>query len=346
MNGNVTLGNASADDVTVTGSLASSIPIKTTYSYDIGAATLGLRKLYLGSDDSGAFSTFLEAGTNSASYGLKLPDADGAALDYVQTDGSGQLAFVGGPTITSKTTTYTATTADKVITVTTGSSWTLTLYAASGNSGRTLRIYKTSSDTNILTITGNGSETISGYDNIYLVGQYEWVDLICNGSNWILLNFGPQYVGSAEGQETSGTAGGASSANTVQTRTINTAVGDLSKFASISSNQVTVGPGQYEVGGMAPAYKVNRHQAFLYDVTGTAYVADGVAAYNGSGDDDQGLATFQTKLRVTAANAYELRHWTSGAQAANGLGVNSDNHSSNPQSNEVYGKLVFRRVGP
>src|SRR3990167_8159938 len=47
LNGAVTLGNASGDDITVTGSLASSIPIKTTNSYDIGSATIGLRSIYI-----------------------------------------------------------------------------------------------------------------------------------------------------------------------------------------------------------------------------------------------------------------------------------------------------------
>lgn len=45
-NGNVTLGNASGDDITLTGSLASSIPIKTDSSYDIGTSSLRLRRLY------------------------------------------------------------------------------------------------------------------------------------------------------------------------------------------------------------------------------------------------------------------------------------------------------------
>jgi hypothetical protein len=189
-NGNVTLGNSGADDITVTGSLASSIPVKTTYSYDIGTSTIGIRKIYFGSDDSGAFTTALEAGTNASSYTLKLPDADGAAKDYVQTDGSGQLSFVGGPGITSKTTTYTATTADKVISVTTGSAWTLTLYAASGNAGRTIKIIKTSSDTNLLTIDGNGAETINGSATYLISDQYEFVEIMCDGSNWVVINKG------------------------------------------------------------------------------------------------------------------------------------------------------------
>jgi hypothetical protein len=193
LNANVTLGNASGDDLTFTGSLASSIPIKTTYSYDIGTATVGLRKLYLGADDSSANSIFLEAGTPSSSYGLKFPDADGAAKDYLQTDASGQLSFVGGPALTAKTTTYTATTADKVITAdTSGGAWTLTLYAASGNAGRTLIIKKISSDTTELTIDGNSAETIDGATTTKLYIQYDFIEIVCDGSNWLVLRDGRQ----------------------------------------------------------------------------------------------------------------------------------------------------------
>jgi len=52
--GAVTLGDASADDITFTGSLASSIPIKTTNAVDIGSATLGLRAAYFGANSQTA----------------------------------------------------------------------------------------------------------------------------------------------------------------------------------------------------------------------------------------------------------------------------------------------------
>lgn len=48
ISGNTTIGNASSDDLTVTASLASSIPIKTTNSYDLGATSLTFRTGYFG----------------------------------------------------------------------------------------------------------------------------------------------------------------------------------------------------------------------------------------------------------------------------------------------------------
>ncbi len=45
-NGNCNLGNASADDVTFTGSLASTIPIKTDDTYNIGSSSLRLSTVF------------------------------------------------------------------------------------------------------------------------------------------------------------------------------------------------------------------------------------------------------------------------------------------------------------
>ena len=100
LNGAVTLGNASGDDLTVTGSLASSIPIKTTNSYDIGANTLALRAAYIASTDGAAYAHKILGGTIGANYNFILPTfsytnptTDGTIYDLLQTNGSGAMSF-------------------------------------------------------------------------------------------------------------------------------------------------------------------------------------------------------------------------------------------------------------
>jgi hypothetical protein len=91
-NANVTLGNGTPDDITVSGSLASSIPIKTNNSYDIGTSTLGLAGVYLGAPSSR--STRVRAHQSlSGSYTATLPDNNYAAGKVSRTDGSAQLAW-------------------------------------------------------------------------------------------------------------------------------------------------------------------------------------------------------------------------------------------------------------
>lgn len=95
-NGAVTLGNGTPDDITVSGALASSIPIKTNNSFDIGSATLGLAGVYLGAPSSR--STRLRAHQSlGASNTLVLPNGGGTAEYEMCTDGSGNLDFRAPP---------------------------------------------------------------------------------------------------------------------------------------------------------------------------------------------------------------------------------------------------------
>jgi hypothetical protein len=129
---------------------------------------------------------------NSSGNGLtKATLTAGSNVTITNGNGSISIAATGGASsalnIVSKTTTYTATTSDDLI-LCSGSAFTVTLYAASGNSGKQIRFKKTDSSTaNTITIDGNGSETIDGALTYTLDVQYEEVTLVCDGSNWYVL---------------------------------------------------------------------------------------------------------------------------------------------------------------
>lgn len=89
LNGHINLGNSSADDLTITASLASSLPIKTTNTYNIGSATLGLAGVYFGTGDTDTARIVSAALAASRTY--TLPDAGGAA-DFVMTAGTQTIA--------------------------------------------------------------------------------------------------------------------------------------------------------------------------------------------------------------------------------------------------------------
>lgn len=92
ISGNTTVGNASSDDLTVTASLASTIPIKTTNSYDIGSSTLGLRALYFGANSQTV--NIKGSGSMSATWTLTLPVSGGTSKHVLETDGSGTTSWV------------------------------------------------------------------------------------------------------------------------------------------------------------------------------------------------------------------------------------------------------------
>lgn len=75
-NGAVTLGNASGDDITVNGSIASHLVPEATDSYDLGSATYAFRHIY----SSGAFATTLTTdATSTAAGSIKTAGGIGAA---------------------------------------------------------------------------------------------------------------------------------------------------------------------------------------------------------------------------------------------------------------------------
>lgn len=89
LNGNINLGNASADDLTIAASLASSLPIKTNNSFDVGSATLGLRKLYLGNAGAGATCDIVSA-SHATTREYTIPDA-GAAANFVMSEATATI---------------------------------------------------------------------------------------------------------------------------------------------------------------------------------------------------------------------------------------------------------------
>jgi hypothetical protein len=92
--------------------------------------------------------------------------------------------------VTTKTGAYTATSSDDLILCdASGGAFTVTLPAASTNSGLILTIKKTDNSlANKVTIDGNGSETIDGATTRKLCTQYESYRIISDGSNWVVLD--------------------------------------------------------------------------------------------------------------------------------------------------------------
>jgi hypothetical protein len=73
---------------------------------------------------------------------------------------------------------------------TSGGAWTLTLPTAVGNSGKTFRIKKTTSDTSLLTIDPNGSQTIDGLTTDTLIYQNDWIAIVSDNTNWQIVASG------------------------------------------------------------------------------------------------------------------------------------------------------------
>ena len=88
LNGAITLGNATTDDITITGYLASSFIPKTNQTYDIGTPDLGLRALYLGVASAGALTAKVIASASIAADRIYTMPEAGTDASFVMTAGT------------------------------------------------------------------------------------------------------------------------------------------------------------------------------------------------------------------------------------------------------------------
>ena len=118
------------------------------------------------------------------------------------------------------------------------------------------------------------------------------------------------------------TGGGTFTAGGDRTRDLNTEITDADGIVSISSNQFTLQAGSYLIKGSAPAFDVDRHVAWVYDVTAGGNVGEmGANAYANNTTD---RSFFQVRVTISSANVYEIRHRCNTSKSGNGFGVESN----------------------
>ena len=134
--------------------------------------------------------------------------------------------------------------------------------------------------------------------------------------------------------KTSGTAGGSFNLGAWRTRTLNTESVDESSIATLAANQITLtAAGYYYIRTSAPAYRVNQHQARIYETTGTitsgnmvSGVILGQNAFTSSSDYVQTNSYVIGKFQLTASdisngyNIIELQHQCTATQSGDGFG--------------------------
>lgn len=190
-NGSTTLGSSAVDDITLNGSIATTLGIKTTTSYDIGSTSIGLRAIYLGDAGSAARCTKLLGATISAGWTFTFPTGAGTLGMSLMTNGSGVTSWRHQEKALSKTADYTATQDETLILCdATGGVFTITLPPVASSTGKRYTIKKIASDTglNQITIDADGSETIDGATTTRVDTFGETVTLVCDGSTWSVVS--------------------------------------------------------------------------------------------------------------------------------------------------------------
>lgn len=140
-------------------------------------------------------------------------------------------------------------------------------------------------------------------------------------------------------QQAAGAAGGTFTSGAWRTRVLNTEVVNEISGASLSSNQITLPPGDYEIWASAPAQKVDTHKAKLYDTTGAADLIVGTSERAWTTDNIQTASFVVGRFSLSATSAIELQHRSTWTQSSDGMG-----YPANVGAAEVYSEVMIWKV--
>ena len=132
--------------------------------------------------------------------------------------------------------------------------------------------------------------------------------------------------------------GGSASAASWNTRTLNAEI-DVNAIVTLSSNQFTPIAGTYIIYVVAPAKDVDLHKLRLYNVTQASTVIVGVIANAVNGDGLASVATLMHIFTADGADAYRIDHYTTTAQASDGLG-----EAQGDGLDEVYTQVLLIKI--
>ncbi len=116
------------------------------------------------------------------------------------------------------------------------------------------------------------------------------------------------------------TDGGTATSGAWQTRDLNTQTGDTT-FASVSSNQIVIDAGTYDIEIIAPAYKVDSHSCKLRNVTDSTDTIIGTLSYNDSATNVITNSIAMGRFTIASTKTFEVQHQVGTTNAGDGWGI-------------------------
>ena len=141
-------------------------------------------------------------------------------------------------------------------------------------------------------------------------------------------------------QQTSGTAGGSSSAGAWTTYPLNTEVIDTGNHNTLTSNHFVLDAGTYDLQASAAMYLGAQGKLRLRNTTDGATVLVGMSNYSSTASGSTGALELSGRFTIAASKNLELQYWSNGGQATNGLGV-----ATSSGEVEVYADVQLFKVG-
>ena len=184
--------------------------------------------------------------------------------------------------------------------------------------GKSIRLYGASSGySEIVAAAGSASTTFTLPANGGSASQYLQTD----GAGVLSWNTNPALFTSYAiicDEKAGGSDGGTATNAAWRTRDLNKEFADPDGIVSISSNQFTLGAGNYLICWSAPAVNVNRHQTRLRDVTNSVTVAPGTSEYVATTICVPSTGAGRTS--ITSNTTYEIQHQVQTTVATIGFG--------------------------
>lgn len=226
------------------------------------------------------------------------------------------------------------------ILVTTGASdRTITLPTAADNEMRMLTIVKADSGAGKVIVDGESTETINGVFTWWLVSQYHSITIMNDGSIWRKIG-GHIPLLHIEDQKSSGTNGGTFTSGAWRTRDLNTVVTNEIAGASLSSNQITLPAGTYEIQISAPTHIVNRHLVKWRNISDSIDVLWGTSQSANSTTSSR--AFLKGIFTLVAEKTFEVQHRCQTTGSSTGFGVNAG--SVFTVDHETYTQVWIKKV--
>tara|TARA_R100001463_G_scaffold20409_1_gene49744 strand:- start:2267 stop:2890 length:624 start_codon:yes stop_codon:yes gene_type:complete len=119
------------------------------------------------------------------------------------------------------------------------------------------------------------------------------------------------------------TDGGTFTSGDWRTRDLNTEIIDPDGIVSISSNQFTLGAGNYLIEWSAPGYHVDRHFARLRNITSSSTDGLGTVMYANSTNTVMNRSQGYARVTLTGSTTYEIQHRSQTSQTGNGFGIDT-----------------------
>ena len=144
-------------------------------------------------------------------------------------------------------------------------------------------------------------------------------------------------------QKADGNAGGSSTGGTRHTRVLNTIVTDEISGASLSSNQITLPAGTFEIVARAPCRAGNNNRLFWVETGGPTDDILGInsVARGPAGNDAESLAYLYGRITISSSTTYELQHWIASTKATTGLGATDTDTGANV---EIYADVQIKKL--